>query len=1351
MVVVQPPLVQPSATSQHHHAVIPHQSAFPVENEVEVRRTNIPLDINDGEYDDEDDEDDGWKTAAQTADGGTASDPEALSVRLKSTNAAKPAKTRRKRRVRWDADPQATLATSSSTSSPPHPPSHRRRTRSMSGAELFDYKASSQSHPLDRRQITEEDLSRASSSRPAPFILPQLPRVEGGWQTTPFTGSKGIPIIIKRPTMDDLNPDVEPPTRSSLDSSNDRGAVVERPDKGDREEPSKVSPLEPPAIVEIRVQPSLTPQDITINISPSIPPGGSVNALDEKPLEEPITSPSSPAFPPLPTPSAASASSLTTSVPKPTIPSFLQSPKPSPPLIKAIPTPSIGSTKSVDWTSQKSDQTKTTLATSSFSSIASDGLYKSRIARQNSINSQSHSQPHSHPYSSTHQQQQAKSTNRRPVFQKPNLPTRPYQPNPPNLASSPRSPAFGRSVSPRTPQSSFISSAPLPPMPNLDDQPEVVVHPDSPPWQTVGSGIVVTSPRMKGHNSDSLNILGDGLGGISVTHLAKSPPITPFTSVHLQIDELPNEEEDEPVLPTTSSSHTASPRPTPAEQMQQPSEQLKTRLDNPLPNTTVTPITPISVTDVQIPVPESTLTWTIELEKTPPLNPNAPILSPDEIEDALAKAFVPWPIRLVDGKPVLPPRKVVKRVERGEWYGLNPDNIPKESALWRLVRAQRLWLSGHKELFKLKHPSGLPKDHKSPKIQYVDDGEPLRAIEIIVQSILLDPRVVAFKSPEARKDFTEQLSWQIFADAKFTGWPELSNVGADLDVVFAKANEISHGPASFLSGGVIGTRRALASFIRNHIALAILEEQDGHTQHAIFKYGRALDTIDWVNQSLGPAPERILYGRGDAKERIEAVYEPVFGRGVQIRLGHTIIAQYNFIKRNKDWSLLRNDLLTELLTGSTNLFQSVSAKVVSPYTQKGLKLDVYISDYVYHIAHAFFFQGFYARENGKVILGMGCNSPRGGRPASVVARERSIASAQAFIQAAFLFPEDEETRIECFEMGLEELLKVGGIRVGEALAMYTSLEEALLMTNKVWNHLADEEEDGEEVVPGLFDDDATVAAKKKKKKKKKKKEDATETAVAAPPGPPIQVENPVTNTDLTTPKAPSPINLTSPPPTQTPKISFFTPGHGTVQIPASGKFKISSLSPSEVPSRLIRAAILQSWFKALQRSQEEKRIMHGDVLHPAPSLIYKPEVVWKDVFDDGDELEDEDPAGGIPWASWGMRSVKATKWEDLTRESAKGARASKDPLGNGPDGPSQAASSNQDKDSIGITTEEANKVIASTDTEKSTSRKASPTKDKVVAKPAGRLWERPTPWSVINRIAKQKLFTIDLDAFNGMK
>jgi hypothetical protein len=46
-------------------------------------------------------------------------------------------------------------------------------------------------------------------------------------------------------------------------------------------------------------------------------------------------------------------------------------------------------------------------------------------------------------------------------------------------------------------------------------------------------------------------------------------------------------------------------------------------------------------------------------------------------------------------------------------------------------------------------------------------GQPLtiyhlqKAVETLVQSILLDPRVVAFKSSDARKDFMEQLAWQI--------------------------------------------------------------------------------------------------------------------------------------------------------------------------------------------------------------------------------------------------------------------------------------------------------------------------------------------------------------------------------------------------------------------------------------------------------------------------------------------------------------------------------------------------------------------------------------------------------------
>lgn len=62
---------------------------------------------------------------------------------------------------------------------------------------------------------------------------------------------------------------------------------------------------------------------------------------------------------------------------------------------------------------------------------------------------------------------------------------------------------------------------------------------------------------------------------------------------------------------------------------------------------------------------------------------------------------------------------------------------------------------------------------------------------------------------------------------------------------------------------------------------AILEEQEGHTQFAIRKYEKALGTINWANVSLGLGPNEELYGSLDAKQRVEAVFEGVFARGVQ--------------------------------------------------------------------------------------------------------------------------------------------------------------------------------------------------------------------------------------------------------------------------------------------------------------------------------------------------------------------------------------------------------------------------------------------------------------------------------------
>ncbi len=144
----------------------------------------------------------------------------------------------------------------------------------------------------------------------------------------------------------------------------------------------------------------------------------------------------------------------------------------------------------------------------------------------------------------------------------------------------------------------------------------------------------------------------------------------------------------------------------------------------------------------------------------------------------------------------------------------------------------------------MKHPSGLPRDHKSPKILYVDSGEPLVRPFPTPSSISLQPHRKRLRSScrafsstlvwshsnlqkrvkTLRNNwlgrFSEQSSssrrapkWNLIpssfsADSRFTDWSELSTGDAKLDDIFAEAETRAHGR------GVISTRRALASFIR---------------------------------------------------------------------------------------------------------------------------------------------------------------------------------------------------------------------------------------------------------------------------------------------------------------------------------------------------------------------------------------------------------------------------------------------------------------------------------------------------------------------------------------------------------
>jgi len=195
--------------------------------------------------------------------------------------------------------------------------------------------------------------------------------------------------------------------------------------------------------------------------------------------------------------------------------------------------------------------------------------------------------------------------------------------------------------------------------------------------------------------------------------------------------------------------------------------------------------------------------------------------------------------------------------------------------------------------------------------------------------------------------------------------------------------------------------------------------------------------------------------------------------------------------------------------------------------------------------------------------------------------------------------------------------------------------------------------------------------------------------------------------------------------------------------------------------------------------------MGGDVLHPAKNLRGRPEVVWKDVFDDGDVEGDDEDIGSVPWASWGMRSVKATKWEDLMKEEAapKAKKPSKwkggaKPGANGettiaekpppappvvnkspPKSPAKAPTLTPGpvRRSLESSIEEILSDGAARDLMTQNGVvippewdiELSPEKTDRQPKPAGIVWEQPTPWSMVQRISKQKLFAIDMDAFDG--
>src|SRR5882757_1731094 len=70
------------------------------------------------------------------------------------------------------------------------------------------------------------------------------------------------------------------------------------------------------------------------------------------------------------------------------------------------------------------------------------------------------------------------------------------------------------------------------------------------------------------------------------------------------------------------------------------------------------------------------------------------------------------------------------------------------------------------------------------------------------------------------------------------------------------------------------------------------------------------------------------------------------------------------------------------------------------------------------------FQAHYHASIAELIEQSGRSSPRGGRPSSVVSKEKLSWAAYHYAQAGILLPNDEQLRIDCLRNALIHAIKV---------------------------------------------------------------------------------------------------------------------------------------------------------------------------------------------------------------------------------------------------------------------------------------------------------------------------------------
>ncbi|KAH9846628.1 hypothetical protein C2E23DRAFT_890715 [Lenzites betulinus] len=329
------------------------------------------------------------------------------------------------------------------------------------------------------------------------------------------------------------------------------------------------------------------------------------------------------------------------------------------------------------------------------------------------------------------------------------------------------------------------------------------------------------------------------------------------------------------------------------------------------------------------------------------------------------------------------------------------------SSAWAIAHAHAEWSRGI-ELMKQMRPM-----RTAAGMGYIGRSD---AIMILTNGLLADSRVFAI----TEQDFSDRYNRQVLFELSQTkAWSE----GGSRRV-------IAEAPVRLAAEGWDSLRPALSLTVRAWIMRAFIQSNvTNEPEAALDFYTSAIEVLQWG---------RSTWKDISSKDR-GAIFQESFLRGIKCLRLETLMMGYS-----ANPGPTSKFPLSEILAGAEDIIKEVTPLVNQPPTEEHM-FGFHLSFVRYPLANAYSLRGFYHQHTARNIRNaMG--------PASDVV-EHFKTAAQEYIQAADIYPSDEENHIMCLMFAADALLEARS-PAGEVVKLFDRINDAIPVVNLIWEFSA---------------------------------------------------------------------------------------------------------------------------------------------------------------------------------------------------------------------------------------------------------------------------------------------------------